>query len=188
MTRADCDDEDDECESSSLLEERNNVAHSMHVVFATYRQYAYPWQLFAEMIRQKPSTSAKQINFVLFYWLNNYPEDFWTACQPRTRDEANNESSGVEQDNESLYSEYTSSSSSYTGSSSLNSTLDSATTTTSTNHFSPMTLADQLISIRQIDEEVKKHCLHLLDMKKENSLANRTMTYSTIHVSPHTES
>src|SRR5699024_7269909 len=70
-------------DSSSLLEERNNVAHAMHVIFATYRQFVHPWQLFTELIRQKPFASAKQFNFILYYWLNNYPEDFWTSCQPK---------------------------------------------------------------------------------------------------------
>lgn len=183
-------------DSNSLLEERNNVAHAMHVVFATYRQFAYPWQLFGEIIRQKPFASAKQFNFILYYWLNNYPEDFWTPCQPKgnpsteldngggpRKDSPCSPSVSTEHDTESLYSEYTSSSSSSqyqdytTGSSSMCSTLGS-----SSEHFSPLTLADQLISMRHIDEEVKKHCLHLLDMKKENTFTNRTLTYST-HVS-----
>ena len=179
-------------ESNSLLEERNNVAHAMHVIFATYRQFGYPWQLFNEIIRQKAFSSAKQFNFILYYWLNNYPEDFWTPCQPKgpdqdilsqTKHSPTSTTSCPENDSESIYSEYTSSSSSsqyqdYTmqSSSSICSTLDSST---SSEHFSPFTLADQLISIRHIDEEVKKHCLHLLDMKRDNSFTSRTLTYSS---------
>lgn len=200
-------------ESSSLLEERNNVAHAMHVIFATYRQFVTPWQLFSELLRQKPFASAKQFNFILYYWLNNYPEDFWTPCQPKptavpevgiTGDqqppksptESNMTTStssthtSEEPDSASLYSEYTSSSSSSqcysqdyhltTGSTSSMSGSGSSTE----QQFSPLTLADQLISMRHIDEEVKKHCLHLLDMKKENTFSNKTLTYSN-HVSTH---
>ncbi|KPM09546.1 ral guanine nucleotide dissociation stimulator-like protein 1-like protein [Sarcoptes scabiei] len=54
----------------------------MHVLFATYRQFCYPWQLFREICKQKPFANPKQFNFILFYWLNNYPEDFWTVCGP----------------------------------------------------------------------------------------------------------
>ena len=228
-------------DSSSLLEERNNVAHAMHVIFATYRQFVHPWQLFSELIRQKPFASAKQFNFILYYWLNNYPEDFWTPCQPKpppplTAPVAPAEGAAVEQqpppksptessmttssthtseepDSESLYSEYTTSSSSssqcYSSGQDFHITTTTvsamATTATATSgsssslsggstagsgehhnqqqqHFSPLTLADQLISMRHIDEEVKKHCLHLLDMKKENTFTNRTLTYSN-HVS-----
>lgn len=189
-------------ESASLLEERNNVAHAMHVIFATYREFAYPWQLFTEIIRQKQFASAKQFNFLLYYWLNNYPEDFWTPCQPKpTAPPSSPEQQSLppksptatstsETDSESLYSEYTSSSASSgayqdfasgSTSSSLTSTVDSSA---SVEQFSPLTLADQLISLRHVDEEVKKHCLHLLDMKKENTFSNRTLTYSS-HVSIH---
>lgn len=193
------------CEGNSLLEERNNVAHAMHVIFATYRQFVYPWQLFNELIRQKPFASCKQFNFILYYWLNNYPEDFWTPCQPKNSNNNNNNNNNcinaddeneshkttmlsnlADNDNESLCSEYTSSSSSsqyqdYTGSSSISSTFGSHSSTSSET-FCPLTLADQLISMRNIDEEVKKHCLHLLDMKKENTYSNRTLTFSN-HVS-----
>lgn len=189
------------CEGNSLLEERNNVAHAMHVIFATYRQFVYPWQLFNELIRQKPFASCKQFNFILYYWLNNYPEDFWTPCQPKNSNNNNNNNNNcinaddeneshkttmlsnlADNDNESLCSEYTSSSSSsqyqdYTGSSSISSTFGSHSSTSSET-FCPLTLADQLISMRNIDEEVKKHCLHLLDMKKENTYSNRTLTFS----------
>lgn len=183
------DDDDTNLESSYLLEERNNVAHAMHVLFATYRPFVYPWQLFAEIIKQKPFASVKQFNFILFYWLNNYPEDFWTSCQPFGASEesgsaGNGMASNTDNDDESsLYSEYAcssmSSSANYTSSSSHSSTINSNSSST---RFSPLTLADQLISMRHIDEEVKKHCLHLLDMKKENSFTSHTFNQSLLHV------
>lgn len=200
-------------ESSSLLEERNNVAHAMHVIFATYRQFVTPWQLFSELLRQKPFASAKQFNFILYYWLNNYPEDFWTPCQPKPTSavvapevgtngaeappKSPTESSittctssaSEEPDSASLYSEYTSSSSSsqcysqdYHLTTGSTSSMSGSGSSAEQQQFSPLTLADQLISMRHIDEEVKKHCLHLLDMKKENTFSNRTLTYSN-HVS-----
>ncbi|OTF78857.1 hypothetical protein BLA29_008070, partial [Euroglyphus maynei] len=208
-------DEESQLESSDLMEERNNVAHVMHVLFATYRQFYHPWQLFTEIIRQKPFASTKQFNFILFYWLNNYPEDFWTPCQPSMAnpnmnyndDQAgshNNHNGSPENghqmldDQSSLCSEYASSSSlssniaSYTAPSlSLSSTSNNvstdsslSSTSISLSRFSPLTLADQLISIRHIDEEVKKHCLHLLDMRKENTNNSSTLNpHSTIHKS-----
>ncbi|KAH9527875.1 Ral guanine nucleotide dissociation stimulator-like 1, variant 2 [Dermatophagoides farinae] len=204
-------DEESQLESSDLIEERNNVAHVMHVLFATYRQFCYPWQLFTEIIRQKPFASSKQFNFILFYWLNNYPEDFWTPCQPSMTNPNTNyiddhtcspdHGNQIHDDQSSLCSEYASSSSlssnlvSYTATSlSLSSTSNnvstdssqSSTSSSSLSRFSPLTLADQLISMRHIDEEVKKHCLHLLDMKKENTFNSSTLNhhpYSSIHKS-----
>lgn len=209
-------DEESQLESSDLMEERNNVAHVMHVLFATYRQFYYPWQLFTEIIRQKPFVSTKQFNFILFYWLNNYPEDFWTPCQPSMANSntnyiddqasSHNNNGSPENGNQllddqsSLCSEYASSSSlssnhaSYTTPSlSLSSTSNNvsnnsslSSTSISSSRFSPLTLADQLISLRHIDEEVKKHCLHLLDMKKENITNSSTLnSHSSIHVSVH---
>ncbi|KAH9415808.1 Ral guanine nucleotide dissociation stimulator-like 1 [Dermatophagoides pteronyssinus] len=207
-------DEESQLESSDLMEERNNVAHVMHVLFATYRQFYYPWQLFTEIIRQKPFVSTKQFNFILFYWLNNYPEDFWTPCQPSMANSntnyiddqasSHNNNGSPENGNQllddqsSLCSEYASSSSlssnhaSYTTPSlSLSSTSNNvsnnsslSSTSISSSRFSPLTLADQLISLRHIDEEVKKHCLHLLDMKKENTTNSSTLnSHSSIHKS-----
>ncbi|UXI21438.1 hypothetical protein NH340_JMT07381 [Sarcoptes scabiei] len=255
----DYDDEDEDngfdLESNHLMEERNNVAHSMHVLFATYRQFCYPWQLFREICKQKPFANPKQFNFILFYWLNNYPEDFWTVCGPTSNttppastlspspsslssspsstktstsaplldtsiesDFLADQQSPIDsfhcQDNESLYSEYsgssfssgsqtypsftsissnqlssqqspvmdsitssslsTSSSQSSTSSISIQTSLASSASATiaasqSQSRFLPTNLADQLISMRNIDEEVKKHCLHLLDMKRDHS-------------------
>lgn len=73
----------DHCHSIVMDEERNNVSHVIHVLFIAYRLFTSPLQLF-QLLRQTyvahvPSQQAKltkQFNFVLLYWLNNYPEDF----------------------------------------------------------------------------------------------------------------
>lgn len=136
--------------SSTLLEERNNAAHAMHVLFATYRPYALPAELFDTMLKFRCLSNAKQFNFVLYYWLNNFPEDFWTAycsAEEMKKLKEQEETNSVSHSNDSS-----------------NASVD--------NLFGSMiTLADQLISMRHIDEEVKKHCLHLLDMRRENTYA-----------------
>lgn len=142
--------------SSTLLEERNNAAHAMHVIFATYREYAMPAELFDTMLRLRTITNAKQFNFVLYYWLNNFPEDFWTAYG--TAEELKKQKEQEE----------------------VNSASHSSNASEDNLFGSTITLADQLISMRNIDEEVKKHCLHLLDMRRENSFATcRSMGNNT---------
>lgn len=142
ITQSD-DDENDGVfnEMNSLLEERTNAAHVMHVLFATYRQYTNASNLFNTILSKRSQSNGSQFNFILYYWLNNYPEDFSTTH--------------VENQ-----SQHTSSSS------------DSIVTNTnsSCSSFNPITLADHLIATSIVDEEIKKHCLHLLDMKHEKSI------------------
>jgi hypothetical protein len=74
----------DHCHSIVMDEERNNVSHVIHVLFIAYRLFTSPVQLF-QLIHQTYVTHVtsqqvphltRQFNFVLLYWLNNYPEDF----------------------------------------------------------------------------------------------------------------
>lgn len=75
----------DHCHSIVMEEERNNVSHVIHVLFIAYRLFISPLQLFhviqqtyAAHIRSQQTKLVKQFNFLLLYWLNNYPEDFMT--------------------------------------------------------------------------------------------------------------
>lgn len=63
-----------------IEEERNNVAHVMHVLFCCYRTYATPSELFLQLrdISTSSAESLKQFNYLLHYWLNNYPDDFFS--------------------------------------------------------------------------------------------------------------
>ena len=74
---------DDECQSIVLEEERNNVSHVVHVFFAAYRLFTTPVHLFQLIhktfqnhVKSQQGKLVKQLNFILLYWLNNYPEDF----------------------------------------------------------------------------------------------------------------
>ena len=70
------------CQSIVMEEERNNVSHIIHVMFVSYRLFASPESLFNEIlqhfnaIKSQPPHLVKQFNFLLHYWLTNYPEDF----------------------------------------------------------------------------------------------------------------
>lgn len=70
------------CQSIVMEEERNNVSHIIHVMYVSYRLFASPESLFNEIlkhynaIKPQPPHLVKQFNFLLHYWLTNYPEDF----------------------------------------------------------------------------------------------------------------
>lgn len=61
---------------SALEEERNNVAHIIHVMFCTYRIYTNPHELMLKLIDYSDICPIEQYRFVMHYWMDNYPEDF----------------------------------------------------------------------------------------------------------------
>lgn len=63
-----------------LEDERNNVAHAMHVLFCTYRLYCTAFKLLTTLLKFSPNCCSKQLTFVISYWMDNYPEDFKTSC------------------------------------------------------------------------------------------------------------
>jgi hypothetical protein len=105
-------DSSNHCQSVVLEEERNNVSHVIHVLFIAYRVFATPVQLFQliqstflkhidehdqqsqpkdnsntrshhDSLHDQEINLVKQLNFVLHYWLSNYPEDFLTPLHPK---------------------------------------------------------------------------------------------------------
>lgn len=144
--------------STNLLEEeRNNVAHCMHVLFCTYRQYHYPYELFTTLIKYMQNCCSKQFNFIMHYWLDNYPEDFRTSIHIKPNDtnrviENNSEFSSSNSESDlSHLSEFSSS------------------TTSSENGDKQLTLVDKLLSLPNIDESIYRRCLSIIEMKKESS-------------------
>lgn len=63
-------------DNSVLEEERNNVAHIIHVLFCTYRIYITPYELMLKLMDYSESCRIEQYRFVMHYWMDNYPEDF----------------------------------------------------------------------------------------------------------------
>lgn len=63
-------------DSSVLEEERNNVAHIIHVLFCTYRIYTNPYELMLKLMDYSEISRIEQYRFVMHYWMDNYPEDF----------------------------------------------------------------------------------------------------------------
>lgn len=61
---------------NSLEEERNNVAHIIHVFFCTYRIYTNPHELMLKLMDYSDICRIEQYRFVMHYWMDNYPEDF----------------------------------------------------------------------------------------------------------------
>lgn len=62
--------------NSTLEEERNNVAHIIHVMFCTYRIYTNPYELMLKLMDYSDICRIEQYRFVMHYWMENYPEDF----------------------------------------------------------------------------------------------------------------
>ncbi|XP_054157717.1 ras guanine nucleotide exchange factor A-like [Oppia nitens] len=153
-----------------LEEERNNVAHIMHVLFCTYRQYHPPQQLLAVILKYMSLCCQKQLNFLLNYWLDNYSEDF------KTEFIATNDGKDSDNTNQIINNTYDSIDSSINGGgsccSSANSSSVSSSNTTiinnnTNNNKSPILLVDKLLSIPNIDERIYKKCLNILDMKPD---------------------
>lgn len=67
---------------SSLEDERNNVAHIIHVLFCTYRIYTNPYELMLKLMDHSKSCRIEQYRFVMHYWMDNYPEDFEYIIEP----------------------------------------------------------------------------------------------------------
>lgn len=69
-----------DCESdvgnSALEDQRNNVAHIIHVMFCTYRIYTNPYELMLKIMDYSDNCRVEQYRFVMYYWMDNYPEDF----------------------------------------------------------------------------------------------------------------
>lgn len=63
-------------EVNALEEERNNVAHMIHVFFCTYRIYTNPYELMLKLMDYSDICRIEQYRFVMHYWMDNYPEDF----------------------------------------------------------------------------------------------------------------
>ncbi|KAG9510393.1 Ral guanine nucleotide dissociation stimulator [Fragariocoptes setiger] len=61
--------------SSALEDERNNVAHIIHVLFCTYRNYTTPLELLLKLLSHASDSCSEQFRFVMHYWMDNYPED-----------------------------------------------------------------------------------------------------------------
>lgn len=69
-------DSDSSIGDSTLEEERNNVAHIIHVLFCTYRIYTNPYELMLKLMDYSDICRIEQYRFVMHYWMDNYPEDF----------------------------------------------------------------------------------------------------------------
>lgn len=69
-------DQGSEIGHSALEEERNNVAHIIHVLFCTYRIYTNPYELMLKLMDYSDICPVEQYRFVMHYWMDNFPEDF----------------------------------------------------------------------------------------------------------------
>lgn len=77
----------------SLEEERNNVAHIIHVLFCTYRIYTNPYELMLKLMDYSDICRIEQYRFVMHYWMDNYPEDFeYIVENPENCDSSQKES------------------------------------------------------------------------------------------------
>jgi ral guanine nucleotide dissociation stimulator-like 1 len=75
-------------DDASLEEERNNVAHIIHVLFCTYRIYTNPYELMLKLMDYSDICRIEQYRFVMHYWMENYPEDFdYTVENPENCEE-----------------------------------------------------------------------------------------------------
>ena len=139
------------CNQNVLEEERNNVAHAMHVLFCTYRQFHYPQELFDTIIKHLHNCCQQQMHFILHYWLDNYSEDFRTeyVC------ETNDKNSVIEPNRGST--------------SSTNSSIESNFSSLSSEGHKPMTIVDKLLSLANIDDKIYRKCLNIVDLKPEPS-------------------
>lgn len=139
------------CNQNVLEEERNNVAHVMHVLFCTYRQFHLPQELFDTIIKHLHHCCQQQMHFILHYWLDNYAEDFRFDYVSETSDK----SSVIETNRDST--------------SSTNSSIESNCSSLSSECQKPMTIADKLLSMANIDDKIYRKCLNIVDMKPEPS-------------------
>jgi hypothetical protein len=157
---------DREMSNQNLLEEeRNNVAHAMHVMFCTYRQFHPPQHLLAIILKHMHHCCQKQLNFILHYWLDNYSEDFKTEfisdSSALSKDNAVIEDCEPAADASLISNSYDSHSSS---------TYESnCSTHSSDSGHKPMTIVDKLLSIPNIDEKIYRKCLNIVDMKPEST-------------------
>lgn len=145
------------CKTNLLEEERNNVAHAMHVLFCTYRQYHYPSELFSTLVKYIQKCCTKQFNFIMHYWLDSYPEDFQTSVEIKSND------NNYVIENSSQFS----SSNSDSDLSHLSSM--SSSSTSSENGEKQFTIIDKLLSLPNIDERIYRKCLNIIEIKKESS-------------------
>ena len=146
------------CNQNVLEEERNNVAHAMHVLFCTYRQYHLPQQVFDIILKNMHNCCQRQMTFILHYWLDNYSEDFTTEYISDSNDK--NSVIDVSRDSNSLTnSGFESNSSNYDSNLSSNS---------SDSEHKPITLADKLLTLPNIDDKIYRKCLNIVDMKTES--------------------
>ncbi|CAG2102010.1 unnamed protein product [Medioppia subpectinata] len=165
---------DEEMQNQNLLEEeRNNVAHAMHVMFCTYRQYHLPQHLLAIILRHQHHCCQKQLNFILHYWLDNYCEDFRTEF---TTGDASNTCKDSELDvadsrqpSPPPTADLSLNSNSYDSTGSSHYESNCSTNSSEDSGHKPMTLVDKLLSIPNIDERVYRKCLTIVDMKTEST-------------------
>lgn len=79
-------------DDGGLEEERNNVAHIIHVMFCTYRIYTNPHELMLKLMDYSDLCRIEQYRFVMHYWMDNYPEDF---DYPTDNSDSNRDSSSI---------------------------------------------------------------------------------------------
>ncbi|RWS03715.1 ral guanine nucleotide dissociation stimulator-like protein 1-like protein [Dinothrombium tinctorium] len=130
------------CGNGLLEEERNNIAHVMHVLFSTYRTYCSPYELFKILMKYVDKCCPKQFQFVLYYWITNYPEDFTIPIK-----EIASAKSNLALESMSLYSQKA-----------LNNINENAR------------LVDILLSLPKIDESICRKGLSILQDLKTNKV------------------
>lgn len=155
-----------------LEDERNQVAHVMHVLFCTYRLYSSAHQLLQTILRYSDDCCSDQLNFVLHYWLDHYPEDFLTVTSElnganhhqnhhKTTTNSSSAHSSFEKDSLSI-----SNSDSETSQSDLK--LSSAESTTSENEVKQTSLIELFLSQPNIDESLYRKGLSVMEMKNDS--------------------
>lgn len=160
-------------EDGGLEEERNNVAHIIHVMFCTYRIYTNPHELMLKLMDYSDLCRIEQYRFVMHYWMDNYPEDF---DYPTDNSDSNRDSSSTGTTNN-----LTSNPSTHSHNNSITS-FDSATTTRtaattdSDNSVGPRTThSDTPSALDHLDRRLSNLSLRTPDERLHVTLVNELL-------------
>lgn len=155
-----------------LEDERNQVAHVMHVLFCTYRLYSSAHQLLQTILRYSNDCCSDQLNFVLHYWLDHYPEDFLTVTSElnganhqnhhKTTTSSSSAHSSFEKDSLSISNSDSETSQSDFKFSSIESSM------TSENEVKQTSLIELFLSQPNIDESLYRKGLSVMEMKNDS--------------------
>lgn len=179
----------------SLDEERNNVAHIIHVLFCSYRIYTNPYELMLKLMDYSDLCRIEQYRFVMHYWMDNYPEDFDYIINPSNNSRQSDANSNGCSNNTSLAS-YNSIASYQSSIVSKQEVSDSEASTSQPSSQDPeslnqsmsdmslktpkkITLLDELLRLCK-DEYIRKRATKLVEYRIANSKHHRNQSSSRL--------